>query len=48
MFQGWFNELEFQNRFDTNEYIIGSKMLYALWGQSIPNSGSRGGGSGGG
>ena len=46
VFQGWFNDPNFQNKFDTNEYIIGSKTLYALWGQSIPNPAPRGGGGG--
>ena len=33
VFQGWFNDPNFQNRFDPNEYIVGGKTLYALWGQ---------------
>ena len=52
VFQGWYNDQYFQNRFDTNEYITGGKTLYALWGQSISYSSSRsrssGGGGGGG
>ena len=58
VFQGWFNDSNFQNRFDLNEYIVSAKTLYALWGQSIQTqsyssgysggSGGSGGGGGGG
>ncbi len=46
VFQEWFNDPNFQNKFDRNEYIVDSKTLYALWGQSIPNPAPRGGGGG--
>ncbi len=48
VFQEWFNDPNFQNKFDRNEYIVDSKTLYALWGQSIPNPAPRGGGGGSG
>ena len=53
VFQGWFNDPNFQNRFDPNEYIVSGKTLYALWGQSTQTSShgssySGGGGGGGG
>ena len=35
-FLGWYNDIEFQDKFDANEYIIGEKVLYALWGDEIP------------
>ena len=36
IFQGWYNDSNFENKFDIDEYIIGNKTLYALWGLSIP------------
>lgn len=30
-FMGWYEDREFQKRFDANEYIINDKTLYALW-----------------
>lgn len=57
VFQGWYNDPNFQEKFDTNEYIVGNKTLYALWGEKTninTNTGNRGksgsnnGGGGGG
>ena len=58
VFQGWYNDPDFKNKFDLNEYIFSDKTLYALWGQKTPNvkptnngnvnTGGSGGSSGGG
>ena len=49
-FKGWYTDVERENKFDENEYIIADKTLYALWGQVTRRStgGSGGGGGGGG
>ena len=36
IFKGWYNDSEYKDKFDEKEYIIGNKILYALWGQSLP------------
>lgn len=47
-FLGWYNDTNFQSKFNPNDYIIGSKTLHALWGDVVSSGGYHGGGSGGG